>query len=109
MVFKPILTKKDIRNIAAEFKIALKKAGIRASKLILFGSYAGGRPHPWSDIDLCVVSAQFGRKYYDEMLRVAKLGKKVNYLIEAHPMNPRDLRSGNHPMADEIKKRGRKI
>lgn len=109
MVFKAILTKKEIKDITAKFKTTLKRAGIHPSKLILFGSYATGRPHPWSDIDLCIVSTQFGKRYYDEMVRVTKLGKKVSYLIEAHPMNPDDLRSGNHPLATEIKKHGRQI
>lgn len=109
MVFKSVLTKKDIANIASDFKKTLKKTGIRASRLILFGSYARGKPHPWSDLDLCVVSTQFGKRYYDEMVRLAKLGKSVSYLIEAHPIHPKDLRSGAHPLAEEIKKHGKEL
>jgi len=109
MVFKAILTKKDVRKIASEFKKVLKKAGVKAPGLILFGSYAVGKPHQWSDIDFCVVSKQFGRRAYDDMIKVSKLGKQVNYLIEAHPLNPEELNKGFHPLAEEIKKSGIKM
>lgn len=109
MVFKAILTKNDVKKIAAEFKKTLKKAGVKAPSLILFGSYAVGTPHAWSDIDFCVVSKQFGKKIYDDMIEVSKIGKKVNYLIEAHPMNPKDLLDRAHPLADEIKRFGKKM
>ncbi|OGQ48383.1 MAG: hypothetical protein A3I09_01065 [Deltaproteobacteria bacterium RIFCSPLOWO2_02_FULL_47_10] len=108
MLFKAILTKKDVKKIALEFKKVLRNAGIRSPSLILFGSYAIGKPHQWSDIDFCVLSKQFGKKVYDDMVKVSKLGKKVNYLIEAHPLNPNDLNKGFHPLATEIK-RGIKI
>lgn len=107
MVFKPILTKTEVKKIAMEFKKKLRKAGIRPTRVILFGSYAKGRPRPWSDVDFCVVSNQFGKSSYDEQVRLAKIGKHVNYLIEAHPMNPKDLRGGGHPLADEIKRTGK--
>ena len=109
MVFKPILTEREVKQIAIEFKKALKKAGIKANKLILFGSYARRMPHPWSDVDFCVVSDQFGKREYDEMVKLSKIGKRVNYLIEAHPMNSNDLKQGVHPLAEEIKKTGRLI
>lgn len=109
MVFKAILTKKDIRQIAEEFKIVLKEAGIKTLSLILFGSYARGNPHPWSDIDFCVVSPQFGKNIYDDMVKVSKLSKRVNYLIEAHPMSSKDLKGKAHPLALEIKTTGKKM
>lgn len=109
MVFKAKLTKKDIKKISADFKEMLAKAGIRVDDLILFGSYAAGRPHAWSDVDLCVVSRQFGKNDFDDMAKLSKIGKQVSYLIEPHPINPKDLKRGIHPLAEEIKRKGRKI
>ncbi len=37
----------------------LAQEGILARMGVLFGSYATGHPHPWSDIDLVVVSPAF--------------------------------------------------
>ncbi len=109
MVFKAKLTKRDIKEISAEFKKTLAKAGIQVDDLILFGSYAAGKPHAWSDIDLCVVSRQFGKNDFDDMAKLSKLGKQVSYLIESHPINPKDLKRGIHPLAEEIKRTGKKI
>lgn len=109
MVFKTILTKKDIRKISSDFKHLLKKSGVEVQGFILFGSYAKGHPHPWSDLDICVLSRQFGKRDFDDMAKISKLGKQVNYLIESHPLNPNDLRRGVHPLAEEIKRTGKKI
>lgn len=109
MVFKPLLTNQEIQRVVADFKRTLKLAGIRTTRLILFGSYAQGRPHPWSDVDLCVVSRQFGRRDFDDAVKIATLAKRVNYLLEVHPMHPKDLRQGLHPLAQEIKRTGRRI
>lgn len=109
MVFKPILTKSDLKKIVKELKSALRKSGIKVGQLILFGSYAKGRPHPFSDVDLCVVSGQFGKQYFDEMVKISKIGKRVNYLLEVHPMNPSDLKQNAHPLAEEIRKHGKKV
>ncbi|MBI2343408.1 MAG: nucleotidyltransferase domain-containing protein [Deltaproteobacteria bacterium] len=106
MVFKPLLTRNEIRKVAAELRAVLKKAGIQRPRLILFGSYAKGRPRPWSDIDLCVVSKQFGRDDFAEMARLSILAKRVSYLLEVHPLHPQDLQRGLHPLADEIKRTG---
>lgn len=109
MVFKAILTKKDVKKLAEDLKKTFKKNGVKVSKLILFGSYAKGTPHPWSDVDICVVSPQFGKKSYDDMMKVSKISKQVSYLIEAHPLNPRDLENNIHPLAQEINTIGKKI
>ena len=107
MVFKKILTKKELKGVVKEFRAALKKDGIVVSGLILFGSYAKGRPRPWSDVDVCVLSKQFGRDDFEEMLRVSKIAKNVNYLLEAHPMHPHDFSNDLHPLAAEIRKTGK--
>ncbi|MBI2345551.1 MAG: nucleotidyltransferase domain-containing protein [Deltaproteobacteria bacterium] len=92
-----------------EFRAALRRAGIRRPRFILFGSYARGRPRPWSDIDLCVVSSQFGKDNFEDMVRISGVAKRVNYLLEVHPLHPRDLRGDGHPLAGEIRRTGRPI
>lgn len=109
MVFKPLLTKTELRKVVTAFRSLVRKSGITIDALILFGSYARGTPHPWSDIDLCVVSRQFGRRDYDELIRVSRLGKQVNYLVEAHPMHPNALTSESHPLAGEINRTGKRV
>ena len=56
MVYK----KSEIRNIIADYVKVLQKR-IPVKRVILFGSYAYGRPAKGSDIDIAVVSDKFKR------------------------------------------------
>jgi predicted nucleotidyltransferase len=64
--------KKTIIGKLKEFKENVEK-DMRIEKMILFGSYAKGKIHRWSDIDLIIVSPKFkklnffkrGAKMYD--------------------------------------------
>ena len=40
---------------------AVSDQGIPVTTGVVFGSYAKGKPHEWSDIDLLVVSARFDK------------------------------------------------
>ncbi|MBF8280484.1 MAG: nucleotidyltransferase protein [Candidatus Magasanikbacteria bacterium] len=51
----PLIVKKNIN----EYIAALKKDRLPIERVILFGSYAKGKQHRWSDIDLCIVSSKF--------------------------------------------------
>ena len=63
------------------FRIALEKQGVRASHVILFGSYAKGTWHEGSDIDVVVVSDDFAGK--DLWERIELLGKAICEVWEA--------------------------
>ena len=39
--------------------VSLLSRGIRVEAIVLYGSYAGGQPHEWSDIDVAVISPDF--------------------------------------------------
>jgi predicted nucleotidyltransferase len=51
----------EIKKIVAKYISELEKLGIDVSQVILFGSYAGGKPADHSDIDLAVVSGFFSK------------------------------------------------
>lgn len=77
--------------------------------MILFGSYAKGIAKPWSDIDLCVVSDDFGVDDYEETVRLKKLTATVDPMIEPHPYHPKDLDNPYDPLAHEIRTTGKVI
>ena len=97
--------KKDIEK----FIDILLKNNIRVNKVILFGSYAKGNTHIYSDIDLAVVSSDFGRDELEEMMFLSKLSWKVSDRIEAIPLTEQNLLSKYHPLIGEIKKYGKVI
>ena len=99
------LRKSEIEKIY-EFVQLLKQQGINVSKVILFGSYARGRANPDSDIDIVIVSTQFGQDTAEEMMLLRKIALKVDSHIEPVPLSPEDLNDNFSTFAQEIKRYG---
>lgn len=60
--------------------ISFLEARIELNTVILFGSYADGQPHEFSDIDLAVISSDLNKKTMDEK---AKLFSAVKIQCDA--------------------------
>ncbi|OGS17603.1 MAG: hypothetical protein A2219_01180 [Elusimicrobia bacterium RIFOXYA2_FULL_50_26] len=88
------------------YKQLLKEKGIKISKLIIFGSYAKGTAMSDSDIDLAVISSQFGKDKIKEMMLLRKLAIKIDSHIEPIPFSPQDLKDRYSTLANEINKFG---
>lgn len=99
------LRKSEIEKIY-EFIQLLKQQGVNVSKVILFGSYAKGRANPDSDIDIVIVSTQFGQDAAEEMMLLRKIALKVDSHIEPVPLSPEDLNDNFSTFAQEIKRYG---
>lgn len=84
----------------------LQKSGIPVENVIMFGSFATGKPHSWSDLDLCVVSRTFGERPLHESMELAALATRVDSLIEPHPYHPDALLNRYDPLATEIRAHG---
>ena len=73
-----------IKTVINRYRQELKKLGINAEKIILYGSYARGRSCPSSDIDLIVVSNDFKGANLRERLEILGMAAgKVFEPIEA--------------------------
>lgn len=105
---KRTLNPKIIKK-AKLFARSLKKAGISLEKLILFGSQITGRAKNYSDIDICVVSPQFGKDDIQAAVKLKMLAEKIDWRIEPHPYHPADLAVEEDPLAFEIKRTGIEI
>ncbi|MBI3051810.1 nucleotidyltransferase domain-containing protein [Candidatus Woesearchaeota archaeon] len=74
------------KSLVKNLKAFKQKAcrNIRISNLILFGSYATGKTHRWSDVDLIVVSPDFrGMNFFQrgaKMYGYWHLKKPVDFL-----------------------------
>lgn len=105
-----MVKKKNLKNIISRFAGLLNEE-IRLQKMILFGSFASGRPHKDSDIDIAVVSPDFGRQgEMQEMTYLLKKAHEIDLDIEPHPYHPRELK---HPhkssLAHEILRTGKVV
>ncbi len=99
----------EIGDIIRKYVNRLESEGVDVVEAILFGSHAHGEPKPWSDIDLCVVSPQFGKDGFDESLRLSKMKYDIDWRIETHPYSPEGLEEKYDPLADQIRKHGIKV
>ncbi len=82
-------TRKVIR-IAKRYILELQKNGIRVSRAFLYGSYATGKAHRDSDIDIVVVSPQFSGVRFMDSYKIARYCRNVDLRISPlayHPKN----------------------
>ncbi len=85
----------------------LKEDRLPINKVFLFGSFARGSQHKWSDIDLCVISP----KFKDSFEASQYLWKKrkifdINYTIEPVGFNLKDFNDKYNSLTSEIKRTG---
>ena len=100
---------KSIRNVALKFRKLLEEEGTPVEKLILFGSYARGKAGKESDIDLCIISSEFGKDSIEELQFLLRKTRKIDTRIEPIPVSPQEYREMDSPLIVEIKKFGREI
>ena len=104
------MVQKEILNIVAEYIRALKNSGIRFEKVILFGSSVKGTAHEWSDIDLAVVSPDFGKDTFEEKVNLARIAYAVDARLEVLPINSHEYENESwRTMIHEIKTTGMEI
>ena len=81
VVFRNKQVKEEIDN----FVNLLQKEQIKISRVILFGSYAYGKPNLRSDIDLAVVSPKF--KNMDDIKRIMILSDAARHIKTPRPID----------------------
>ena len=67
------MVEKSIIETIKFFMKALGKENIRADKVILYGSYAAGRQREDSDIDVAVISKDFGQDTVEEGMNLFRI------------------------------------
>ena len=93
----------EIKKIVNEYRDELRRHNIRITKVILYGSYAKGRPGPYSDIDLVVVSpdlARFAPLRRQELL--AELTMNIDAPLEVIGYTPKEFKKSNHTIFGQI-------
>ena len=80
----------DIIAMAKEYAELVKASNlpIQIDKAYLFGSFAKGTPHKDSDIDIAFVVSNWNGGYFDTIVPIWGLGKKMDTRIEPHIIDP---------------------
>jgi hypothetical protein len=88
--------RQKIRNIIKRFETELVKLDIRPEKFIVFGSYANAKPREDSDIDIVVISEDFGGLNLRERLEILGLAAgRVFEPIEALGYTPEEVKNAD--------------
>ena len=89
--------------------VRVLKERYQPEKIVLFGSFANGKLHEWSDIDLAVIK-DTKEHFIDRLHTVSSLTKPsvgVNFIVYT-PEEAQDMIDRNHYFfVDEILKKGK--
>ena len=76
--------------------------------MYIYGSFAKGTNHKWSDIDLAIISPDFSDDTLSDRLMLMKIGASIDDRIEPHPFSLKRF-DVTDPLVNEICKNGIQI
>lgn len=101
------MVQREIREIVKKFQRALDAKGIRVGKMILYGSRANGKFREDSDIDVAVVSPDFGRDRFEEGVMLFRIACDIDPRIEPVPISSESYEKDTWvPLIYEIREKG---
>ena len=99
-----------IRDIIQRFINVLGTKGFRIEKVVLYGSYASGKTHSASDLDLAVVSPDFGKDRFEEGKLLHQIAWRIDPRIEPIPISSSSYENDTWiPLIYEIRTKGIEI
>ncbi|UCE07893.1 MAG: nucleotidyltransferase domain-containing protein [bacterium] len=81
------MVEKTMIKIARKFVEALKRAGIKVDKVVLYSSYTQGRQRTDSDIDIAIISRDFGDNPMEEGMNLFRIAGLIDPRIEPVPIS----------------------
>jgi predicted nucleotidyltransferase len=101
------MAKREATESIKKFIKALKQEGIPVERVILYGSYAREKMRPDSDIDVAVVSKNFGKDRVEEGMTLFRIAGKIDPRLEPVPISSDSFENDTWiPLIYEIKKKG---
>jgi predicted nucleotidyltransferase len=97
-------------RVVREFVNALKRQGITIDRVILYGSYVNGTVRPDSDIDVAVVSKDFGKDRVEEGMTLFRIAGKIDPRLEPVPFSTKMYEKDTWiPLIYEIREKGEEV
>jgi len=89
------------------FVDVLNSKGIRVEKAVLYGSYASGNVHTGSDLDLAIISPDFGKNRFEEGKMLLQIAWRIDPRLEPIPISSESYEKDTWvPLIYEIKEKG---
>lgn len=105
------MVKKYVEVIVDKYIQAIRNRNIRVEKAILFGSCAKGSTDENSDIDIAIISPDFGRDYLEEAVMLKEISEDIDLDISPRPYSLNEykrVKQGQF-LYDEIISKGKPV
>ncbi len=96
----------DPIDIVKKYLAEVRRLGINIDRAYLFGSYAKGKVWEGSDMDICVISDDFGKDYMKDKMLLNRAALKVDSRIEPVAYSSIDFENKYDSLVDEVKRFG---
>lgn len=93
------------RSLQAFIK-EIEEDHIPVQRVYVFGSYAKGTQHQWSDLDVCVISSKFTHPWKALEYLWKKRPKNIDPMIEPVGFSLKDFSGDDSTLVAEIKNNG---
>lgn len=105
------MAKKPVEVSIKKYLEALRTRNVHVKKVILYGSYANGKADKDSDIDLAIISPDFGHDSFDEAIMLRKLTRGIDLDISPRPYSEKQYKSAQKGdfLYDEIIRKGKVV
>jgi predicted nucleotidyltransferase len=101
------MDKNQALKIIEKFVKRLRQEGISVDRVILYGSYAAEEGRRDSDIDVAIVSRDFGKDRVEEGMVLYRIARKVDTRLEPVPISVEAYENDTWlPLIYEIKAKG---
>ncbi|MBO9573833.1 MAG: nucleotidyltransferase domain-containing protein [Chitinophagaceae bacterium] len=105
-----MLTKKCAINKVKRFAGEIAASGIRLKKVVLFGSFAHGKTHEWSDIDVALAADEFTRNPSKNLAYFVRINNRKPFIrISTRTYNTKDFTPRVDPFVEVIMEHGIEI
>ncbi|MDW7710793.1 MAG: nucleotidyltransferase domain-containing protein [Deferrisomatales bacterium] len=81
------MVSEEIREVIQRFAAAVASRGVRVDKVLLFGSHAANRETGDSDLDVAIVSPDFGKDRFNEGKMLMQLAWRVDMRLHPVPLS----------------------
>jgi len=97
-------------KIVRKFVKRLRQEGIAVDRAILYGSFAAGKERRDSDIDVAIVSRDFGKDRIEEGMVLYRIAGKVDSRLEPVPVSVDAFENDTWiPLIYEIRAKGQEL
>ena len=103
------MSKLEAEKIIRSYVKKLRAENYPVSAAYLFGSYAKGKAHKWSDIDTAIISPRFKNRFNKIYMKLWDFREEVDNRIEPHGFTEEDFKNLADPLVYEIRKTGIKV